>query len=68
MQSQYIYLEDGRRFLLKTGIVDKWTDAATILNQVKATREIRSIGINQPKILFHSLDKSDYILSLKAKH
>ncbi|MGF7059023.1 phosphotransferase [Brassicibacter mesophilus] len=60
MQSQYIHMSDGRRLLLKVGIVDEWTDTSTVLNQVKATSEIRASGIPQPKILSYSANKNDY--------
>ena len=53
MQSQRIWMDDGRCFILKTGVNSEWTDGSTILNQVKAGELICSIGIPQPKIIFH---------------
>ncbi|PKK93040.1 MAG: hypothetical protein CVV61_06680 [Tenericutes bacterium HGW-Tenericutes-6] len=60
MQSQYIYLDDGRCLLLKIGIEDEWTDDSTILNQVHASKLIKSLGISQPDILSYSHDKNEY--------
>jgi|GEM_PF-911833 len=60
MQSQYIYLDDGRRLLFKIGLEDEWTDDSTILNQVHASKLIKSIGVPQPEILSYSHNKNEY--------
>jgi hypothetical protein len=60
MQSQRVYLEDGRCLLLKIGINPEWTDASAILNQVAVAEIIRSIGIKQPKVLAYSSNTNDY--------
>jgi hypothetical protein len=67
MQSQRVFLEDGRCLLLKVGINPEWTDASAILNQVAATEIIRTTGIKQPQILDYSTNIDEfgflYILS-----
>lgn len=60
MQSHRVYLTDGRKLLLKVGVNPDWTDCSTILNQVKATELISSIGIKQPKILSFSENEDKY--------
>jgi hypothetical protein len=60
MQSQRVYLEDGRCLLLKIGVNPEWTDKTSILNQVRANELIRSIGISQSEILAYSTDSNDY--------
>jgi len=60
MQSQRIHLTDGKCLLLKIGINPEWTDSSTVLNQVEATKLIRSTGIPQPKILSYSTNLDEY--------
>lgn len=60
MQSQRIYLDDGRCLLLKVGINPDWTDSSAILNQVAVAKMIRSIGIKQPQILSYSAITNKY--------
>lgn len=60
MQSQHVFLEDGRCLLLKIGVNPEWTDKTSILNQVMANKLIRSIGISKSEILAYSIDLNDY--------
>ncbi|WP_026478353.1 phosphotransferase [Alkaliphilus transvaalensis] len=60
MQSQRIHLTDGRSLLLKAGVNPDWTEASTILSQVKATELIKSTGIPQPNIISYSTNQEEY--------
>ncbi|SCZ03910.1 phosphotransferase [Alkaliphilus peptidifermentans] len=60
MQSQRIHLTDGRSLLLKAGVNPDWTEASTILNQIKATELIKSTGIPQPSIISYSTNLEEY--------
>lgn len=60
MELRKILLSNGKTLLLKVGINDEWTDEASIINQVYATKMLQDVGIPQPNILAYSKNKAKY--------
>ena len=59
MHVQYVWLDDGRRLLLKISTTD-WVDAGAILNYTKSIELVRSLGIPQPRTLHYSESGDGY--------
>jgi len=60
MQLYKIQLSDGRILILKIGIIQDWSDASSIKNQIKVSHILQSVGIDQPQIINFSENTEKY--------